>query len=327
MSYSVKSIREQFKANGVFYSDTAIAERLKSYLPEGITEVYDPTCGGGNLLAVFGDDVKKYGQELNPQQAEECRQRLVNCEIAEGDVLTAPAFIDKRFRAISANPPFSCKWDEDGAKDSVIFKDAPCTPPPSKGDFAFILHCLHCLHDDGTAAILQFPGILYRGQREGKIREWLVRMNYIDAVEYIDGVHFEDTKVTPVIIVIKKNRSRTSVTFRDSEHGVEREVSFEEIEANGFNLSVQTYVQPPEPERPPFDPVATEMRARNDVLRRIDAQLAFSTAAIEIHEQMGMPPLPSIDLFIADIIRTAKKYKSLTKEQKKTISSQMAFDF
>lgn len=325
MSHSIKSIRKQFKAQGVFYSDSAIARKLKSYLPDDVKEVYDPTSGGGELLAAFGDDVRKYGQELDPGQAESSRQRLKNAEIAEGDTLVNPAFIDRRFMAITANPPFSIAWDHERAKNSVIFNDAPCVPPPSKADYAFILHCLHCLHEDGTAAILEFPGILYRGQREGKIREWLVRENYVDAIEHIPGGHFEDTKVETIIIVLKKNRKQTSVRFRDDRHDIERDVPFEEIEANGFNLSVNSYILPPQPEKPPFDPIATELAARGQVLRNLEAQLKFSTMAVELHEMLGLPPLPPISDFIRDIRRVVAPYLKHENETKNNIDNPQLF--
>ena len=97
MSYSVKSIRKQFAAHGVFYTDIKLAEILRDIVSANgdVIDVYDPTCGSGNLLSVFPDEVRKYGQELNPEQAEEARERLVNCEIVAGDTLPAPAFLGR----------------------------------------------------------------------------------------------------------------------------------------------------------------------------------------------------------------------------------------
>ena len=66
--HSVKAVREKFKNNGVFYTPPELAEMMKSFLPQDIDEIYDPTCGNGNLLSAFGDDVKKYGQEINKQR-------------------------------------------------------------------------------------------------------------------------------------------------------------------------------------------------------------------------------------------------------------------
>lgn len=212
MSYSVKSIRKQFAEKGVFYTDRKLAEMLRDIVSRTsvVTEVYDPTCGNGNLLAVFPDDVRKYGQELNAQQAEEARLRLVNCGIAAGDTLIAPAFADRRFRHIVANYPFSVRWEP---KEDHRWESAPCLPPPSKADYAFILHIIHMMDDDGIAAVLGFPGILYRGQREGKIRQWIVEKNLIESVTTIEASRrgenwwSESSSTPPALMNITTGRS------------------------------------------------------------------------------------------------------------------------
>lgn len=309
MSYSVKSIREEFKAKGVFYTDERLAKLLASYIPEDVTEIYDPTCGGGNLLAVFGDDVRKYGQEINAEQAAQCAMRLKNAEIASGDTLHNPSFMNRKFRYIVANYPFSVKWDPVGLENDPRFDGAPCLPPPSKIDYAFIMHILYMLDEGGTAATLNFPGILYRGQREGKIRAWIVEKNVIDRVELIEGGYFEDTKVATALIVFKKGRQKETVTFSDHEKGLEREVSMDEIRENDYNLSVTTYVQPEEPDRwANFDPVDAERRARNKTLRDLKAQLEFSKGAIEFHKMFGLAPLPPLSEFKNEIYELLRLY-------------------
>lgn len=307
MSYSVKSIRKQFAEKGVFYTDEKLAKMLADELsksPFDIKEVYDPTCGAGNLLAVFSDDVVKYGQEINPEQAEVARQRLNNAHIATGDTLVNPAFTDRKFRHIVANYPFSIKWQP--APDPR-WNDAPTLPPPSKADYAFILHILSMLADDGVAVTLNFPGILYRGAREGKIREWLVRQNLIDSVTWIECGYFEDTNVATALIVLKKNRTNTSIKFADHEKQLEYTATFDEVEANGFTLSPSTYIIV-EDEKKEIDPIAIEMTARADVLRQLNAQLGFSKHAILIHEMLGLPPLPPLSEFIKDIMNIVNKY-------------------
>lgn len=309
MDYSVKAIRNQFKANGVFYTDSKMSQILRSYLPEDVEEIYDPTCGSGNLLAVFADNVKKFGQELNPEQANVARERLANSEIITGDTLMNPGFKDRKFKYIIANYPFSVKWEPEKLSEDMRFKDAPCLPPPSKADYAFILHILHYLLEDGVASVLNFPGILYRGQKEGKIREWIVRNNYIDRVEIFEGGYFEDTKIATVLTVFKKNRDKTSITFADHALGKEREVEFEEIESNDFVLSPNTYIQEDKPDPfANFDPVEAEMKARNGVLRSIENQIMFSQRAITIHQMMGLPPLPPLRDFLTDIMNICWRY-------------------
>lgn len=307
MSYSVKSIRKQFAEHGVFYTDLKLAEMLRDIVSASgdVTEVYDPTCGSGNLLSVFPDDVRKYGQELNPEQAEAAREQLVNCEIFAGDTLTDPAFIDRKFRHIVANYPFSVRW-EPRADERWI--NAPCLPPPSKADYAFLLHIIHMMAEDGVAAVLGFPGILYRGQREGKIRQWIVEKNLIESVTHIEGGYFEDTKIATALVLFRKGKTDDKIKFADHETGKEYIADISEVKRNDFNLSPHSYI-PTEEKRIEIDPVAKEMEARAGVLKRIEGQLKFSKAAIEIHSMLGLPPLPPISDFITDIRQIINRYE------------------
>lgn len=307
MSYSVRSIRKQFAEHGVFYTDLSLAGILRDIVTAkgDVTEVYDPTCGSGNLLSVFPDEVRKFGQELNLGQAAEARKRLVNCEIITGDILTAPAFRERKFRHIVANYPFSVKWDP---KPDERWSDAPCLPPPARADYAFILHIIHAMAGDGVAAVLGYPGILYRGQREGKIRQWIVERNLIESVTHIEGGYFEDTKIATAIVVFRKGKADDKIKFTDHETGKEYIADISEIRRNDFNLSPHNYI-PVEEKRIEIDPVAKEMEARAGVLKRIEGQLRFSKAAIEIHTMLGLPPLPPISEFIADIRQIVNRYE------------------
>lgn len=307
MSYSIKAIRKQFAEQGVFYTDERLAQMLADEIYKtstNIEEVYDPTCGAGNLLAVFPDDVVKYGQEINPEQAEVARQRLTNAHIATGDTLINPAFIERKFRYIVANYPFSIKWQPTA---DARWNDAPTLPPPSKADYAFILHIISMLAEDGVAVTLNFPGILYRGSREGKIREWLIRKNLIDSVTLIEGGYFEDTSIATALIVFKRNRSDESIKFVDNDKQLEYTATFAEVEANGFNLSPSSYITIEEIKKE-VDPIALEINARTGILNRLNAQLAFSKQAIELHSMLGLPPLPPLSNFITDIMNIVNKY-------------------
>ena len=275
---SLKQLRKDYKGHGVFYTDSKLAEIIKQFIPADVKEVYDPTCGSGSLLSAFGDDVAKFGQELNPTQAKETQRNLKNAHIAAGDTLLEPAFLDKKFRGIVANPPFSVSWEPGNiAGHDARFIAAPCLPPRSKADYAFLLHILYMLSEDGVAACLGFPGILYRGQREGKIREWLVRINVIEEIHHIPGGFFDDTNIATCLVVMKKNRgNRNTIRFVDMEHGISGDILISDIEANGFNLSVSSYVTPPEPEKPPFDSRAVEIQAHEDIIARLKKEIDFS---------------------------------------------------
>lgn len=293
---SMKNIRQEFKENGIFYTPLALAERLKSYVDIKPKSVYDPTCGAGNLLRVFPENVKKYGQELDGEQLNLID--IPNFIGYAGDTLVDDKFKDVQFDCIVANPPFSVKWEPDALSDDIRFKDCPALPPPSKADWAFMLHILHHLKDDGVAAVLEFPGILYRGQREGKVRQWFVENNYIERVVNIPSNTFEDTSIATCIVVLKKNRTTTDITFEDGER-VET-VSSSEVEKNGFNLSVNIYL-PEIIEKEEIDPIVLENEARRNFLEGLRRELDFDKMVCEIE---GI----SIQPFINAIRKILREY-------------------
>lgn len=270
MAYNLKSIKEEFKSKGIFYTPPELAELLKSYVNFTPNEIYDPTCGDGALLNVFGDDVVKYGQEINLEQLQVAKERLKNFNGYCGDTLKDPAFKDKKFDCILANPPFSIKWEP--VRDER-FGDCPELPPPSKADYAFLLHILHYLSDNGVAITLNFPGILYRGNKEGKIRQWLIENNYIERVVNIPPDTFVDTKIATALIIFKKNKTTTDIVFEDRQLNKERIVTLEEIIQNNYNLSVSCYIQEEKP-KIIVDAIELQNEAREQMYNRLKHDIA-----------------------------------------------------
>ena len=280
--HTVKGLRKQFKAQGKFYTPpelvATISALAKTQLIGEPREVYDPTCGAGDLLSAWGD-IPKYGQDIDLEAVEDAQVNLTNFHGVVGDVLTDPAWLDKRFHLIVANPPFSIKWTPQADER---FEEAPTIPTQSKADYAFILHILHMLDDDGVAVVMGFPGILYRGGREGKIRQWLVEQNRISHVVSIPGGKFEDTAIATCILIIQKCRERVGVEFIDMEHELQRFVKPKELAGNDFNLSVTSYVQSPEPEREPIDPWELQQQARRQGVERLKNDLAIDRMVCEL---------------------------------------------
>lgn len=273
-------------------------------LPGVPEEVYDPTCGNGSLLSVFPDCAQKYGQEINAEQLEYAAQRLTNFHGFSGDTLKQPAFYGIKFKAIVANPPFSIAWQP--AVDAR-FEKLPCLPPKSKADYAFLAHILYYLADDGTAVVLSFPGILYRGNAEGKIRQWFIENNYIDQVIAIDGGHFADTTIATAILVLKKNR--TSSTIRFMHNDLSADVPLEKIAAEGFNLSVSLYIDET-PEKETVDPAALEEAALAGFLKKIDNELTFEETVRALE---GWEMQPVYDA-VHDVVNKHERRKMLNKE-------------
>lgn len=294
---SIKNIRQEFKDNGIFYTPPALAEKLKSYVDFEPKTVYDPTCGAGNLLRIFHENVKKYGQELDGEQL--ALIDIPNFKGYAGNTLLDDGFKGMSFDCIVANPPFSTKWNPDKLAEDERFSCAPVLPPPSKADWAFMLHILHHLSDNGIAVVLEFPGILYRGQREGKIRKWFVENNYIDRVVNVPGNTFEDTSISTCIVVLKKNKTTTDIIFEDGDK-IET-VSREAVEENDYSLSVSLYIHE-EIEEEYIDSLALENEARRSFLIKLKKELDFEKMVCQL-EGISIKP------FITAIRRILREYE------------------
>lgn len=228
---------EAGKSGGEYYTPQEVSELLARITVIGKTEVnkvYDPAVGSGSLLLKFAKVLGKenirqgfYGQEINLTTYNLARINMflhdVNYEkfnLAHGDTLTDPAhWDDEPFEAIVSNPPYSIKWDGD-ANPLMIndprFAPAGVLAPKSKADLAFTMHILSWLAVNGTAAIVEFPGVMYRGGAEAKIRKYLVDNNYVDAVIQLPPDLFFGTTIATCILVLKKSKATNDVIFIDA---------------------------------------------------------------------------------------------------------------
>jgi len=225
------------KSGGEFFTPQEVSELLAEIAVVGKTEVnkvYDPACGSGSLLLKFAKVLGKenvrqgfYGQESNITTYNLCRINMflhdINYEkfdIAHGDTLLEPKHWDEEpFDAIVSNPPYSIKWDGDA--NPLLINDPRFSPagvlaPKSKADLAFTMHMLAWLSTSGTAAIVEFPGVLYRGGAEQKIRKYLIDNNYIDTVIQLPPDLFFGTTIATCIIVLKKSKNNNATLFIDA---------------------------------------------------------------------------------------------------------------
>lgn len=292
MAYNLKSIREDFRARGVFYTDDELANLIRQQLELEYAashkatkvpfyEVYDPTCGDGALLSVYPDSVNKYGQELDGNQLDVAKERLVNFRGVQGDTLEFDGFEGRLFESIAANPPFSIKWKPENHANDPRFYDYPLAPQ-SKADYAFILHCLAHLCPEGTAAILCFPGILYRGNREKMIRELLVERGFIKRIIRIPKNHFVDTKIEVVLLILKRERAQRCIEFadyEDMEHS--RIVELDEIRANAYDLQPFVYLKK-DTIQPEVDEQALNDNARNLTVLHLRSQIEYEKTICDL---------------------------------------------
>lgn len=298
------------KSGGEFFTPQCVSRLVARLALSGQTEVngiYDPACGSGSLLLqarkVAGAEnlVGKEcicGQEINLTTYNLARMNMIlhgagyeKFSIKLGDTLLNPQFADRKFDAIVSNPPYSTHWigdDDSTLLNDVRFRAACILAPKKNADMAFVLDCLHHLSARGRAAIVCFPGILYRGGAEQKIRAHMMGneggRNVVEAVIALPKNLFYGTSIATNILILSKHKSDGRTLFIDAgtagffkkeprnniltdEH-VDRIVSLFErretvphvaalvddsaIAANGFNLSVSTYVEP-EDTREPVD--------------------------------------------------------------------------
>ena len=225
------------KSGGEFYTPQEVSELLAEITIVGkkeVNKVYDPACGSGSLLLKFAKVLGKenvrqgfFGQEINLTTYNLCRINMflhdINYEkfdISHGDTLTDPKHKDDEpFDAIVSNPPYSIHWEGDANPLLIIdprFSPAGVLAPKSKADLAFTMHMLSWLSTIGTAAIVEFPGVLYRGGAEQKIRKYLIDNNYIDAVIQLPPDLFFGTSIATCIIILKKSKNDNKTLFIDA---------------------------------------------------------------------------------------------------------------
>ena len=229
---------EAGKSGGEFFTPQQVSEllaRLASWNNPHINKVYDPACGSGSLLLKFAKTVGKenpnlkyFGQEVNPTTYNLCRINMFlhnvnfdNFDIRLEDTLLKPQHEDDApFDAIVSNPPYSLKWE--GKDNTILINDQRYAPagvlaPKSAADLAFTMHMLWHLSEKGTAAIVEFPGVLYRGGDEKKIRQYLVKSNFIDTVIQLPANLFFGVGIATCIIVLKKSaKTDANVLFIDA---------------------------------------------------------------------------------------------------------------
>ena len=284
------------KSGGEFYTPQEVSElltRLGTVGKKKINKVYDPACGSGSLLLkaeqILGKDSVTngfFGQEINITTYNLCRINMFlhdvgydKFSIACEDTLINPSeehYDEEPFELIVSNPPYSIKWE--GDDNPLLINDPRFSPagvlaPKSKADLAFIMHSLSWLAANGTAAIVCFPGIMYRGGAEQKIRQYLIDNNFVDCIIQLPANLFYGTTIATCIMVLKKGKKDNRVLFIDATNEFAKEtnnnrltddniknivdafvkredkqyfcklVSYEEISEQKFNLSVTSYVE------------------------------------------------------------------------------------
>ncbi|BDR57448.1 type I restriction-modification system subunit M [Xylocopilactobacillus apis] len=324
---------------GEFYTPHQVSDIMARILTEGRENLddyslYDPALGSGSLLLTTASYVKSgkvsyYGQEVITTTFNLARMNLLmhgvpfyNVHIKNGDTLEddwpdgSVNGIDspRMFDAVMANPPYSLKWDNTGREDDPRFRAG--VAPKSKADYAFLLHGLYHLKQNGRMAIVLPHGVLFRGAAEGKIRELLLKERHIKTIIGLPEKIFTNTGIPTIIMVLEKNRESDDVLFIDASKGFEKQknsnklrqedidkiittalerqdvdkyahvASMQEIIDNDYNLNIPRYVDTFEEEVP------VDAKALLSDMREINKEEAKLTAEINqmMEELVGTNP-------------------------------------
>lgn len=271
------------KSGGEFFTPQEVSELLARITLVGkksVNKVYDPACGSGSLLLQFAKVLGKdkvengfYGQEVNITTYNLCRINMflhdINYEkfdIAHGDTLTDPVhWDDQPFEAIVSNPPYSIDWDGDANPlmiDDPRFSPAGVLAPKSKADLAFTMHILHWLATNGTAAIVEFPGVLYRSGVEQKIRKYLVDNNFVDAIIQLPQDLFFGTGIQTCILVLKKSKKDNKVLFVNAEREFARSGNKNKLRSEDIQIMLKAFIDRKDEEY--FSRVVTHDEIKNN---------------------------------------------------------------
>lgn len=243
---------------GEFFTPSAVSTLLAKLVAakEG-DRIYDPTCGSGSLLIKAAKEVGNnnfaiYGQERNGQTHSLCRMNMYlheinDAKIAWGDTIGNPLHLDQdhlmKFDVVVANPPFSLdKWGAENAESDPFRRFTNyAIPPKSKGDYAFVIHMLQSLNEDGRLGVVLPHGVLFRGSSEGKIRQKLVDENLLDAVIGLPANLFFGTSIPACILVFKKSRQHQDILFIDASREFEKNKNQNSLTDENINKILTTY--------------------------------------------------------------------------------------
>ncbi|NLW29188.1 MAG: type I restriction-modification system subunit M [Erysipelothrix sp.] len=314
------------KKAGEFYTPQPVAKLMTQIAIHGKEDkkgltLYDPTIGSGSLLlnakkySRQAGTISYYGQELNTTTYNLARMNMMmhgvpvaNQHLRNGDTLDQdwPTDEPTDFDAVLMNPPYSAKWSANtGFLSDARFSSYGILAPKSKADFAFLLHGLYHLKQNGGVMAIVLPhGVLFRGNSEGKIRQRLLEEGSIDTVIGMPANIFYNTSIPTTVIILRKDRKTRDVLFIDASqefvkgknqnmmdnHHIQKILdtyisresidkfsylaSFEEIQENDFNLNIPRYVDTFEEEEvKPFSEIIVEINQTNNEIETTKKEL------------------------------------------------------
>jgi type I restriction enzyme M protein len=307
---------ESGKSKGQFYTPSEVSKIIaqvigaKNYKKKSDT-VYDPTCGSGSLLLKVASEtpngISIYGQEsIKATSAMAIMNMWIHnnaeAEIANENTISEPQFLKdgslRTFDLVVANPPFSDKaWSSGIDKNNDKFdRFTGFGIPPTKGDYAFLLHVIKSLKMTGKGAIVLPHGVLFRGNVEKAIRKELINQGYIKGIIGLPKNLFYGTGIPACIIVLDKENavSRKGIFMIDANKGFVKDGSKNRLEAKDIHRIVDVFTKQLEIQKfsrlVPKSEIEDEKNDYNlNLVRYIDSEEKEDIQDIDGHLKGGIP--------------------------------------
>lgn len=262
---------------GQYYTPKEISEVMARILTSGRENlerfsIYDPTVGSGSLLLTTASYMKNsdkrgmikyYGQEKDATPYRLARMNLMMHGVEFNDIYINHADTlesdwpdgvvegknsPRMFDAVMANPPYSAHWDSKDREDDPRWREYGVAPK-TKADYAFLLHCLYHLEDNGRMAIILPHGVLFRGAAEGRIRKALLDKHQIEAIIGFPDKLFLNTSIPVCVLILRKNRIDSDVLFVDASKEFEKLKNQKQLRTDDINKIVKTVINREEIEK------------------------------------------------------------------------------
>ncbi|MGI6046422.1 MAG: HsdM family class I SAM-dependent methyltransferase [Petrimonas sp.] len=219
---SAETAGEQYTPSDII---SLIAEivSVKVQMPEsGYLSIYDPTCGGGNLLFGVADKLKNifntdliltrgcdFNDTLYALASIESRFRE-EAEIVHGNTLTKVPYRGTEFDVVVANPPYGVSWkgykadiERDQTGQFVAF------PSVSDGQLLFMQHIMYQLNSTGIAVEVHNGSTLFSGDAgggESNIRKYMFDNDWVEAIVQMPSDEFFNTGILTYLWIMNKNK-------------------------------------------------------------------------------------------------------------------------
>ncbi len=211
------------KGKGEFYTPKSIVNLIAEMIEPYKGKIYDPCCGSGGMFVQSvkfienhqgnKKDISVYGQEYTSTTYKLAKMNLAirgisaNLGDVAADTFSNDRHPDLKADYIMANPPFNLKaWRAGDELTEDQRWEGYEVPPASNANYAWILHMVSKLSENGVAGFVLANGALSGGGEEAKIRQKLIENNLVEAILILPMRMFYTTDISVTVWILNRNK-------------------------------------------------------------------------------------------------------------------------